>query len=359
MGAASPKAALAGKSVWESGGARLDLIGDMRLRLESDSDSTKDKDRTRERIRLRFGAGYTANENVAMGFRLSTASDSLQTPHQTLALDDGGGRNGDFGIDRAFLKVSGGGFYAWGGKNGMPMWNPAEFVWDADIQPEGLAAGYKTKLKGVSLGLAAGHFLLNEASFGDDDTLLAYQATAGLGDGLRVRLAVGGVSVTDSDEGAEGAAGVPGQSHNITHVMGEVQAADIPLKPRAGLLYASSDVEDSVIGAGAEAPDKNALVAYVRATAGRFDLRFYYWDAGYAAFPGLGRYAQDNFPYSSNFTGYHAQIGVKLLEDISMDLRYYNQSVKNGDITVWNSGVAMEGDGHDRSRIQLNLNVKL
>lgn len=348
----------AAKTVWEDGASRLSLFGDMRFRAENDSDSEKDKDRTRERIRLRIGSDYTANDNVSMGFRLNTATESLQSPHQTLALDEGGGANGDFGIDRAFLKVSGNGFYVWGGKNAMPLWNPAEFLWDADIQPEGLAAGYSANLGGASLGLAVGHFMLNEANWGDDDTLLAYQASVAIGEGFKVKLAAGGMSVTDSDEGAEGKSGVPGQSHNITHVMGEVQATDLPLKPRVGVLYAFSDVGDDVIGDGAASSDKNALVAYIRAQAGIVDLRFYYWDAGYAAFPGLGHYAQDNFPYSSNFTGYHAQVGVKVLKDISVDLRYYNQSAKNEDITTWNSGVAMQGAGHDRTRIQLNLNVK-
>jgi len=347
----------AAKTLWENGSSSLSLFGDMRLRLENDSDSAKDKDRTRERIRLRLGSDYKANENISMGFRLRSASENLQSPHQTLALDEGGGRNADFGIDRAFLKGQFGGFYLWGGKNALPIWNPAEVIWDDDLQPEGLAAGYNADLGGAKLGLSVGHFLLNENGWAEDDSVLAYQACIAFGESVKVKLAAGGLSFTDSEEGVEGKSAVIGQSHNITHVMGEIKAADMPFKPRVGVVYTLSDVSDKVIGAGAESSDKNTLVAYVGGEIGKVDVRFYYWDAGYAAMPALGHYAQDNFPFSSNFTGYHAQIGVKLLDSLSVDLRYYNQSTKNENITVWDSGVAMQGKNHDRSRIQMNLNL--
>ncbi|MGK7344573.1 MAG: putative porin [Candidatus Nitrospinota bacterium M3_3B_026] len=360
LAAGSP--ASAGKTIWEDGSSKLSLFGDARLRLESDHDdrtNADNRDRTRERIRIRTGADYTANEIVSMGFRLRTASDSRQSPHQTLGLYGGAGSNAAFGVDRGFFKLTFGDFHLWGGKNGLPAWNNAEFIWDDDLQPEGLAAGYSVNMGGARLSLGLGHFVIGEGGWDEDDTMLSYQAAIQAGKGISFKAAVGGLSFTDGDEDDAGASSgqMPGGTHSITHVLAEVRAADMPLKPRIGVAYASSDVGDDKIGDGAESEDKTALMAYVRGNVGKVNLRFYYWDNGYAAQPLLGALAQDNFPYSSNFTGYHIQVGYKFFDNLSTDLRYYVQETKNKDIKVFDNNIAMEGD-RTRTRIQLNLNVK-
>lgn len=358
--AASP--ANAGKTVWEDGPSKLSIFGDARLRLESDYDdrtNANDRDRTRERIRIRTGADFAANEIVSMGFRLRTNSDSRQSPHQTLGFYGGAGSNSGFGVDRGFFKLKFGGFYLWGGKNGLPAWNSAEFILDEDLQPEGLAAGYSVNMGGAKLSLGLGHFIIGEGGWNEDDTMLSYQAAVKAGKSISFKAAVGGFSFTDGDKNDANASSgqMPGGTHSITHVLAEVRAADMPLKPRIGVAYAASNVGDDKIGDGAKSEDKTALMAYARGNVGKVDLRFYYWDNGYAAQPLLGALAQDNFPYSSNFTGYHIQVGYKFFDALSADLRYYFQETKNKDIKVFDNNIAMEGD-RKRTRIQLNLNVK-
>ena len=354
--------AFAAKKIWEDGDSRLDLFGDMRLRFEKDDDERAgkaDRDRTRGRVRLRFGANYKASDVVSMGFRLRTASSNRQSPHQTLGLYGKSGSNSDFGVDRAFFRLSGGGAYLWGGKNAFPAWNPAEFLWDDDLQPEGLAAGWGGSFGIVKVKLNAGYFVIGEGNWDDDDMLLSYQGMIKAGDSFQVRAAVGGLSFDDGDENSATAASgqLPGGTATITHAMVEVRSSDLPLEPRVGVLYSTSDVDDDKIGSGAESADKKALVAYVRGSVSGVDLRFYYWDNGYAAQPLLGSLGQDNFPFSSNYKGYHIQVGYKFFGNLSTDLRYYWQETKNENITVHDSDIAMQGD-RTRTRIQLNLNVK-
>ena len=150
--------AYAGKKVWEDGDSSLTLFGDMRLRVELDDDSKKDDTRDRWRIRLRPGMKFVYNKTASMGFRLRTATGSIQSPHQTLEVGDPSG-NQQFGVDRAYFKLKFGGFYVWGGKNGFNIWNPNEVLWDSDLQPEGLALGFKTG--GLHIGLS--RFIINEA----------------------------------------------------------------------------------------------------------------------------------------------------------------------------------------------------
>ncbi len=121
--------------------------GDFRLRHESDFHLDDMESRNRERIRLRLGAEYDVNEQIAAGARLATGSPTDEnSPHQNL------GATFDkfaFNLDRAYV--------AWkpaflsntsisAGKFGHPFeTNPvfAELVWDADVQPNGVVAGWK------------------------------------------------------------------------------------------------------------------------------------------------------------------------------------------------------------------------
>ncbi len=349
--------AFAGKTVWENGESSLDIFGDLRFRAENDSDDQKDKDRTRERVRARFGSTYKANEMVSAGFRLSTGSDSLQSPHQTLDLYNGYDTNGDFGLDRAFIKVKLDGLAITAGKTGFVGYDPAELVMDGDIQPEGISAKYNGSAGDINVWLGFAHYLLNEASWGEDDTALFYQAGMKAGEGLKFTGAISGITFTDSDENNPDKAGIPGKSYSVMHLMGEITATDVEYKPTLGIGYANANIDESVIGAGSDSADKNGLVIYLKGTFGKIGLRAYYWDLGYASASALGSLAPDNFPFSSNFTGYHLQMDYKLFDAIGMDLRYYNQTTKNEEITVFNSDVAMQGP-RNRSRVQLNLNVK-
>ena len=162
-----------------------------------------------------------------------------------------------------------------------------------------------------------------------------------------------------------GAALLPGGTSTLTHVIGEIKISSINMK--IGGSYTSADTDDvwgykysdagARSGAAFGSDYTTGIVGWVKAKAGKVDLRIYYWDMGYAAQPGLGKFGQDNFPFTTNFTGYHLQAGYKFFGAMSADFRVYIQETKNENIKVWDSNVVMQGV-RDRTRYQLNLNFK-
>ncbi len=353
-------------TVWENDDSRFVVGADARLKIDSASDEG-DRDTNGWRVRLRVNGEFTANEYVSAGFRLVTSSGDNRSIHGALTVGDGGEEKTDLGVDRVYLKFRGEGYYLWAGKNTINIWNPAQFLWDRDIQPEGVALGYKARDGNSKLGIGLGLFSFNKSGWGDNDYLLTYQVAFASGDDLRIKGAVGGFTFNDADQTETGwtaGAGsngidknnigrIPGGSHNITHAMLELKANDTTFKPRIGFAYAMSDVSDywgktnnSATGAGAnlEQGDKQAFITYFRAVVEGVDFRAYYWDVGYAGVPALGMFGQDEFPLASNFTGYHVQAEYEVATNVSVELRYSYQETKNTAISVWNSLVAMEGE---------------
>ncbi len=153
------------KSFAQEKANKLKLYGDVRFRTELDRDSKKTDgsmraDRDRLRIRFRFGFKYTLNENVEFGGRIRSGNpDNAQSPHVTL----GDGFNSkDLSIDKAYIKYTKNGFYVWGGKNSMNMWEPDEMLWDGDVNPEGVGLGNKFVLgDNAKLQLNTGYFIID------------------------------------------------------------------------------------------------------------------------------------------------------------------------------------------------------
>ncbi len=157
----------------ESG--KLKLYGDVRFRTELDRDSKKADDsmrpdRDRFRFRLRLGFIYILDKNFEFGGRLRTGNPkNPQSSHVTI----GNGFNGKMiSVDKAYIKYVNRGFYIWGGKNQMNMWEPDEMLWDSDVNPEGIALGKKIKIgNSARLQLNSGYFILNNDYGITDNTL--------------------------------------------------------------------------------------------------------------------------------------------------------------------------------------------
>lgn len=133
--------AAAQDSAWD----RVDFDADLRLRHESNVSLPGADDRHRERLRFRFGARYDVRDDVEVGARITTGDpNDPRSPHVTLG--DGFDKL-DFNFDRLYVtwRPEGwAGSWLTGGKFSHPFArNPVygELVWDADLQPEGLAAG--------------------------------------------------------------------------------------------------------------------------------------------------------------------------------------------------------------------------
>ncbi|MCH7910140.1 MAG: putative porin, partial [Candidatus Hydrogenedentes bacterium] len=178
---------------------RLEVFGDARLRYEESFKQDTRRDRTRFRTRLRLGGNYRLTEDLAFGTRLTTGNlDDPNSPHHTFgtAFD-----SLELSLDRIFLaytphRVEG--LKVRAGKFGHSFYsNPVygELLWDADVQPEGLATTYRIGDKGRldHFDITAGYYILLEQSGGDDAYIAVLQAAGQvrLSDNLNANLAVG------------------------------------------------------------------------------------------------------------------------------------------------------------------------
>jgi len=161
--AASP----AGKLNLSAAMNELRIAGDVRVRYESRSGELPTGDhQERDRFRYRFRAGLSGKmaNNWAWGFRLETATGS-RSSNVTMG-DDAGpfAKNND--------TVNVGQIWAqWtptpeltftGGRMPNPLVTTA-MVWDADINPEGLAESFKRRVDKLEYSVTAAQFLYSAA----------------------------------------------------------------------------------------------------------------------------------------------------------------------------------------------------
>lgn len=162
---------------------RVHPFGDIRLRYENDHNRPDMDARNRERVRLRLGATIDIAPEWEAGFRIRTGNpDDPNSPHQTL---DGMFDSFEWNLDRAYLRYTPDwtdGLSVVGGKFAHPFArNPVygELVWDADVNPEGIAASYKRRVGDrYSVALHAGEYILQEQDKGDEASLFAAQGVA-------------------------------------------------------------------------------------------------------------------------------------------------------------------------------------
>jgi len=202
---------------WERTLNRLSVYGDLRLRQESEFHLDDRGNRHRQRIRMRLGADYALTDALTIGGRIVTgdASDP-NSPHQTL-----GNVFSDFEIslDRAFLRYRPEdlpGSQVTLGKFAHPFYrNPvySELVWDADVQPEGGFASYRTARGDLfeSLELIGGAYTILEQQRADDAFAGVVQGSTRLrlSDRVAGELAVGYYHYSDVSPG------------NSTRILGE------------------------------------------------------------------------------------------------------------------------------------------
>ncbi len=155
----------------------IKLKGDFRYRHESINQDGK-LDRNRQRMRARIGIDVKLDNGVKLGFRLASGSDDPVSTNQTF---DDGFSTKRLGLDLAFfewkpetvknLKLS-------GGKIKNPFFKPgkAELIWDGDLNPEGMAASFRTTGGNTQFFATVGGFWVNESSSGADAGLRAAQA---------------------------------------------------------------------------------------------------------------------------------------------------------------------------------------
>ncbi len=144
------------QEIRESNTRRFEFYGDYRIRAEEDVRT--DYDRFRGRFRIRAGMHASLNEQIKVGVRLvSTGNpDDPNSSHVNLTR---GFNQIRVAFDRAFVYYhprESSNFEFWVGKFSNPNVSSqiySEIVWDADIQPEGIAVSYQLRPRGHRPGL--------------------------------------------------------------------------------------------------------------------------------------------------------------------------------------------------------------
>lgn len=162
---------------------RFHPFGDFRLRYDNDARRDDEPDRNRTRIRGRLGARYDATDWGAVGARIVTHEPDSVDPNSSHVTLGRGWDGVEIQLDQAYLEARPpmiGGLVLRGGKFAHPfVFNPVftEVIWDADVNPEGIAATYEFPLaEGLKARLAAGEYVAVEQNLSDEAALTALQA---------------------------------------------------------------------------------------------------------------------------------------------------------------------------------------
>ncbi len=354
---------------WERVLDRLSMFGDLRLRHESNFSRTGLPDRRRERLRLRIGGNYGLSDELSVGARLVTGeAGDPNSSHVTLG---DGFDSIDLNLDRAFATwrpKSAPGLWLTGGKFAHAFHlNPVygELLWDGDVQPEGLFAGYRLEEVGPlkRLTLRAGEYLLLEQGNASNASAFVIQLDGELpiSESWSSHAAIGYYHYTDVTP--DGAISLLGD--NAGNATVDLDADLIPdrfesdfqvLNPllsfdysgfHAPLVLSAEYIEN--LGAKNSRDTGWALGAAMGGARESGDTRLYYqWqtveqDAVFSPF------AQDDFLFTTNHRSHLLGCNYQLTDKIGLNLWGLVSRIED-------AAGALNDD--DQWRVRLDLNVK-
>jgi len=174
------------------------IKGDFRYRHEWTDDESVTDDRNRHRIRARIGIYGKVNKEIDYAFGL--ASGNNNSPTSTNQDLTGAFSSKFIWLDLAYVDYHPEaikGLTVLGGKFRNPLFRAGknDLMFDADVNPEGIAAAYKNKLSNNLTAFAtAGGFYVGEMSSDADTSLWAMQggATYNLPDREKTYVTAGG-----------------------------------------------------------------------------------------------------------------------------------------------------------------------
>ncbi|MGE8479433.1 MAG: putative porin, partial [Pseudomonas shirazensis] len=151
--------------------AKTQVKGDVRLRYEDvnvDDPNASSGNQDRQRVRARVGFYSEINPQVDAGVRIATGSSAdRRSTNQSL---DNYFDKKSLWVDLAYLDwhpTALPGLHLIGGKMAQPWVSMGDIIWDSDINPEGVAATYKTDLGGAEVFASAGQYTLKDNVDGD------------------------------------------------------------------------------------------------------------------------------------------------------------------------------------------------
>ncbi len=169
---------------------KVALQGDFRYRYENIDQETATSDRNRQRIRARAAIVAKPQDNLEVGFGLTTSENGDPiSDNQTLG---SGGSSKDVFIELAYFNWTAlPGLNVMGGKFKNILYRPAKtaLLWDSDWNPEGLAATYT---KGPFFGSVLGTWLDSDSNSSEEFTYGAQVgASIPLGETVNLKGGVG------------------------------------------------------------------------------------------------------------------------------------------------------------------------
>ena len=166
------------------------LTGDMRVRQETidvdgEPDFTGSRNKDRQRIRARLGAFTKINPEVETGIQVASGNgaDRRSTNEN---MDNYFDKKAVW-LDLAYINynpVAVPGLKTFAGKMKQPWMSMGDVIWDGDINPEGVAAGYTKKNGTTTFFGSGGYYVLKDAvdseGFEIENDLALYQLQGGV-----------------------------------------------------------------------------------------------------------------------------------------------------------------------------------
>ncbi|MBA1190990.1 hypothetical protein G7Z99_18370 [Pseudomonas entomophila] len=306
--------------------AKTQIKGDVRLRYEDvnvENPTSRSNNQDRERVRARLGVYSEINPQVDAGIRVATGSGAdARSTNQSL---DNYFEKKSLWVDLAYLDWHPTGvpnLHLIGGKMPQPWVSMGDVIWDSDINPEGVAATYKTDLGGVELFGSAGHYMLKDNVDGDgvqfkhDLQLYAGQLGARFAPADTVKLTLGGSVYGYDNDDSSAPLLVNGNTTNQFNLVEGFGQLDF-----TGLAIPLSAYGQYVVNTEADDSEDTAWLAGLKTKLGAFGIDYNYRDVQRNAV--VSAFTDSDF--ANGFTGsrgHKIKVGYEIDKNFSVAAAY-------------------------------------
>ncbi|MDO7910206.1 putative porin [Pseudomonas monteilii] len=306
--------------------AKTQIKGDVRLRYEDvnvENPTSRSNNQDRERVRARLGVYSEINPQVDAGIRVATGSGAdARSTNQSL---DNYFEKKSLWVDLAYLDWHPTGvpnLHLIGGKMPQPWVSMGDVIWDSDVNPEGVAATYKTDLGGVELFGSAGHYMLKDNVDGDgvqfkhDLQLYAGQLGARFAPADTLKLTLGGSVYGYDNDDSSAPLLVNGNTTNQFNLVEGFGQLDF-----TGLAIPLSAYGQYVVNTEADDSEDTAWLAGVKTKLGAFGIDYNYRDVQRNAV--VSAFTDSDF--ANGFTGsrgHKIKVGYEIDKNFSVAAAY-------------------------------------
>lgn len=319
---------------------KFEPMGDLRYRMAQSKEDI-DEARTFHQVRARLGIKAQVEEDLALVFRLATATSAISSNQALGDSKDPGMPRRNFGLDLAYseFKLWSSG-KLWAGRTANPFWAPArnQLIYDSDLAFEGLALKWEPKFETGSAFINLGSYMVNESYEKPYDTV-----DMGIV-GAQIGYSVGGFTIHLAQQ-----AFINIQDRNITGVEKDAKI-DVYQGTTYNVYRGNSVYVNDPIAAPA---DRKYFFSnqYIVGNLG-LEYKFKAWDNELVLFAD----AIQNLKVSSLSKGFEAGVSAKF-GNVSLQLA---QIVKEADSTVGAFADSdSNGGGTDTSGQRLTLGYQL